>query len=232
MMFRPATPARRRIVARSASRGTARLGALRAIAVRTVSSLLAALVLVPTGASAQEAGRDQAADRRARAGIYLEPGWHPYLAIGPASPLGRLGELTGLGLSAELGAWLIEPELAWPGVGVELSYATFAKSTDEPLPGRYQITGVSARLTSKGRQRLFFDWLGGYGSVGAGVFRHGAEGAQVRTSAGVTGSLGMLVPVLGFDGFIEARVQHVFSGETLGRGNGLTFAPLLVGVRF
>jgi hypothetical protein len=27
-------------------------------------------------------------------------------------------------------------------------------------------------------------------------------------------------------------VQHVFGGETLGRGNGLTFAPLRVGVRF
>lgn len=232
MTHTTATRARPLVTARHATRGPTRHVVRRTSAVRAIASLAAAFTLVATSASAQETGRDQAAERRARAGIYLEPGWHPYLAIGPASPLGRLGELTGLGLSAELGAWLVEPNLAWPGFGVELSYATFGKSTDEPLPGRYQLTGATVRLTSKGRQRLFFDWLGGYGSVGAGVFRHGAEGASARTSAGVTGSLGMLVPVLGFDGFIEARVQHVFSGETLGRGSGLTFAPLLVGVRF
>ena len=186
---------------------------------------LCTAMLVSRTALAQGAGRDADTDRRTRAGIFLAPGWHPYLAIGPASPLGRLGELTGLGLSAELGAWLIEP-------GVEASYATFGKSTDEPLPGRYQIAGASVRLTSKGRQRLFFDWLGGYGSAGVGVYRHGAEGSATRTALGVTGSLGMLVPVLGLEGFIETRVQHLFSGETLGRGNGLTFAPLLIGVRF
>jgi hypothetical protein len=193
---------------------------------------LCSTLLATRSAFAQSAGRDADTDRRTRAGIFLAPGWHPYLAIGPASPLGRLGELTGLGLSAELGAWLIEPDLAWPGFGVEASYATFGKSTDEPLPGRYQIAGASVRLTSKGRQRIFFDWLGGYGSAGVGVYRHGAEGSRMRTSPGVTASLGMLVPVLGADGFIEARVQHVFSGETLGRGSGVTFAPLMVGVRF
>lgn len=202
---------------------------------RTVCSALAcgvAVLLLAPRAEAQVTGRDQDTERRTRAGIFLAPGWHPYLAIGPASPLGRLGDLTGLGVSAELGAWFIEPDFAWPGFGVELSYATFGKDTDEPLPGRYQIAGAAVRLTSKGRQRLFFDWLGGYGSAGVGVYRHGAEGSATRTALGVTGSLGMLVPVLGFDGFIETRVQHLFSGETLGRGNGLTFAPLLIGVRF
>jgi hypothetical protein len=193
---------------------------------------LAALLLPLLDASAQGGGRDPDTERRTRAGIFLAPGWHPYLAVGPASPLGRLGELTGLGFAAEAGAWLIEPDFAWPGFGVEASYATFGKSTDEPLPGRYQVAGAAVRLTSKGRQRLFFDWLGGYGSVGLGAYRHGAAGAPARTSAGVTASLGMLVPVLGADGFIEARVQHLLSGATLGRGSGLTFAPLLVGVRF
>lgn len=196
-----------------------------------VTSALA-LLLAAGSAGAQVTGRDPDTERRTRAGIFLAPGWHPYLAIAPASPLGRLGDLTGLGVSAELGAWFIEPDFAWPGFGVELSYATFGKDTDEPLPGRYQVAGASVRLTSKGRQRLFFDWLGGYGSAGVGVYRHGAEGSATRTALGVTGSLGMLVPVFGFDGFIETRVQHLFSGETLGRGSGLTFAPLMVGVRF
>jgi hypothetical protein len=200
---------------------------------RTLSTLAACALTLCTAASAASAqGRDQDTDRRERAGIFLEPGWHPYLAIGPAVTLGRLGDLSDIGVSAHLGAWLIQPDVAWPGLGIEASYATFSRNTSEPLPGRYQIAGASLRITSKGKQRIFFDWLGGYGSIGAGVFRHGASGATTRTAAGVTGSVGMLVPIAGREGFIETRVQHLFSGETLGRGNGLTFAPLLFGVRF
>jgi hypothetical protein len=204
----------------------------------TRSIRFAALVLL-TGAlglarpaAAQVTGRDPDTERRARAGLFLEPGWHPYLAIGPAMPLGRLGDLTGLGVSGEIGVWLIDPALPWPGFGAEVSYASFGRDTDEPLPGRYQVAGASLRLTSKGKQRLFFDWLGGYGAAGVGVFRHGASGATTRTALGVTGTLGMLVPIAGREGFVETRVQHLFSGETLGRGNGITFAPLLIGVRF
>jgi hypothetical protein len=181
---------------------------------------------------AQVAGRDVNTERRTRAGVFLEPGWHPYGAVGPAMPMGRLGELTTLGVSAELGAWLIDPDRAWPGFGVELVYASHAADTDEMFTGRYQIAGAQARLTSKGKQRLLFDWLGGYGSIGAGVFRHGATSAGMRTTIGASGSLGMLVPLAGREGFIETRVQHLFSGETLGRGNGITYAPLLFGVRF
>lgn len=196
-------------------------------AVLTVALLGSALSL-----DAQVAGRDVNTERRTRAGVFLEPGWHPYLAVGPAIPLGRLGDLTTLGVSAEIGAWLIDPGRVWPGFGVELTYASFGVNTEEPISGRFQMAGAQARLTSKGKQRLFFDWLGGYGSVGAGVFRYGATGAETRTAAGATASLGMLVPIAGREGFIETRVQHLFSGETLARGNGLTYAPLLFGVRF
>jgi hypothetical protein len=175
---------------------------------------------------------DPNAERRARAGIYLESGWHPYLAVGPAFPVGRLGDLTSLGVSGHVGAWFIRPEARWAGVGVEATYASFAKDTDEPLPGRYQVAGVLAQVTSKGKQRLFFDWLGGYGAVGVGVFRHGASRSTMRTAPGLSGSVGMLVPMAGYEGFVETRVQHLFSGETLGQGSGLTFAPLRIGVRF
>ncbi len=200
---------------------------------RTLFTLAScALTLCAAAAPASAQGRDQNTDRRERAGTFLEAGWHPYLAVGPAVTLGRLGDLSDIGVSAHLGAWLIQPDVAWPGLGIEASYASFSRNTSEPLPGRYQIAGASLRLTSKGRQRLFFDWLGGYGSIGAGVFRHGASGATTRTAAGVSGSVGMLVPIAGREGFIETRVQHLFSGETLGKGNGLTFAPLMFGVRF
>lgn len=201
--------------------------------VRAVTTIAAMALLCATGSlGAQEAGRDVNAERRARAGMYLEPGWHPYLAVGPAIPMGRLGDLATLGVSAELGAWVIDPDRVWPGLGVELTYAAFGADTNEPFSGRYQMAGAQARLTSKGKQRLFFDWLGGYGSLGGGVFRHGATGATTRTALSATASAGMLVPLGGREGFIEARVQHLFSGETLGRGNGLTYAPLLFGVRF
>ncbi len=202
--------------------------------VRALVALAAATIALANAAPlvAQETGRDVNTERRRRAGIFLEPGWHPYLAIGPAIPMGRLGELTGLGLTGSLGAWFIRPESTWPGLGMEASYTTLPRDTDEPLPGRYQLASATLRLTSKGRQRVFFDWLGGYGSAGVGVVRHGAEGASTITSATLTGGVGMLLPVAGREGFIEARVQHVFTGETLGRGRGLTIAPLLVGVRF
>ncbi len=188
--------------------------------------------LLPVVMSAQEIEPDSELERRIRAGEFLAEGWHPYLAAGPAMPLGRLGEIGSLGVSGHAGAWYIPSGGIWPGIGVEASYAGFARDTDESLPGRYQVSGVSVRLTSKGRQRLFFDWLGAYGSVGAGVFRHGSAGNTTRTSAGASLSAGMLLPIYGREGFIETRVQHLFSGETLGRGNGLTFAPLLIGVRF
>lgn len=166
-----------------------------------------------------------------RAGASLAPGWHPYMAISPVAPLGRLGDLTSIGVSGHLGAWYVPPRGSWPGVGVEALYATLSKDTDEALPGRYQISGASVKLTSKGKRRVFFDWLGAYAAAGAGVFRHGAESAM-QTSAGATASLGILTPVYGFEGFLEARVLHLFSGETLGSGNGLTLAPLMIGVRF
>ncbi len=199
---------------------------------RCTTLLMAALLGSAVELDAQVTGRDVNTERRARAGVFLEPGWHPYLAVGPAIPLGRLGELTTLGVSAEIGAWLIDPGRAWPGLGVELTYASFGVNTEEPISGRFQMSGAQARITSKGKQRLFFDWLGGYGSVGAGVFRFGATGAATRTAAGATASVGMLVPFGGREGFIETRLQHLFSGETLGRGNGITYAPLLFGLRF
>jgi len=202
------------------------------IRTRCTTLLTVALLGGALSLDAQVTDRDVNTERRVRAGVFLEPGWHPYLAVGPAIPLGRLGDLTTLGVSAELGAWLIDPGRAWPGFGVELTYASFGVNTEEPISGRFQMAGAQARMTSKGKQRLFFDWLGGYGSVGAGVFRHGATGATTRTSVGATASAGMLVPLAGREGFIETRVQHLFSGETLGRGNGLTYAPLLFGIRF
>lgn len=202
------------------------------IMTRFTAAFLVTLLGSALSLHAQVAGRDVNTERRARAGVFLEPGWHPYLAVGPAVPLGRLGDLTTLGVSAEIGAWLIDPGRVWPGFGVELTYASLGVSTEEPISGRFQMAGAQARLTSKGKQRLFFDWLGGYGSVGAGVFRYGATGAATRTAAAATASAGMLVPIAGREGFIETRVQHLFSGETLGRGNGLTYAPLLFGIRF
>jgi hypothetical protein len=197
-----------------------------------IAGAVLALVCTAHIADAQVAGRDVDTERRTRAGVFLEPGWHPYFAVGPAIPLGRLGDLATLGVSAEIGAWLIDPGRVWPGFGVEVTYASFGVDTEEPISGRFQMAGAQARLTSKGKQRLFFDWLGGYGSIGAGVFRHGATGAATRTSIGATASVGMLVPIGGREGFIETRVQHLFSGETLGRGSGITYAPLLFGVRF
>jgi hypothetical protein len=97
----------------------------------------AVLALVCTAhiADAQVAGRDVDTERRTRAGVFLEPGWHPYFAVGPAIPLGRLGDLATLGVSAEIGAWLIDPDLVWPGFGVELAYASFGADTDEPFTG-------------------------------------------------------------------------------------------------
>jgi hypothetical protein len=191
------------------------------------------LLLLPdaTALRAQRTG-DQTTERRERTGAFLEQGWHPYLAVAPVVPLGRLGELTSLGVGGHIGAWYVPPEGSWPGFGVEASYMTLAADPDGLLPGRYQKAGVSARVTSKGKRRVFFDWLGAYGSVGAGVFRHGASESTMQTSPGASASIGMLVPVYGFEGFIEARFEHLFSGEILGRGNGLTVAPLMIGVRF
>lgn len=215
-----------------------RLRALRGMLCTPLCSLLLStlvlggLTVQASAAHAQEAGRDGATERRTRTGAFLAPGWHPHLAVGPAIPLGRLGDLTSLGASGMLGAWYIPPNSGWPGFGVSLSHSEFAKSTDEPLPGRYRVTGVVAQLTSKGRQRLFFDWLGAYGTAGVGAFRHGGEGSEVRTAVGLSASVGFLSPLFGHEGFVESRFQHLFSGETLGRGNGLTFAPLLIGVRF
>ncbi len=167
-----------------------------------------------------------------RSGASLASGWHPYLAVSPVAPLGRLGELTSIGVSGHLGAWYVPPRGSWPGVGVEAMYASLSKDTDEALPGRYQIAGATLKLTSKGKRRVFFDWLGAYAAAGAGVFRHGASESTMLTSAGATASLGVLTPVYGAEGFVEARFVHLFSGETLGRGNGLTLAPLMIGVRF
>jgi len=196
--------------------------------------LVAVALLLLSNATVLHAQRtgDQATERRARTGAFLEQGWHPYLAVAPVAPLGRLGELTSFGVGGHIGAWYVPPEGSWPGFGVEASYVSLAKDTDELLPGRYQKAGVSLRLTSKGKRRVFFDWLGAYGAVGAGVFRHGASESTMQTSPGASASVGMLVPVYGFEGFIEARFEHVFSGEILGRGNGLTLAPLMIGVRF
>jgi len=200
----------------------------------TPFSFVAAAVLLlsdTTALRAQSTG-DQAAERRARTGALLARGWHPYAAVAPVSPLGRLGELTTFGVSGHLGAWYVPPEGSWPGIGIEASYATLAKDTDEQLPGAYQKAGVSVRLTSKGKRRVLFDWLGAYGAVGAGVFRHGASQSTMQTSPSASASVGMLVPVLGLEGFVEARFEHLFSGQTLGRGNGITMAPLMLGVRF
>ncbi len=180
---------------------------------------------------AQGSGGDEA-ERQVRTGAFLARGWHPYVAVAPTAPLGRLGELTSFGVSGHVGAWFVPPEGSWPGFGVEASYAALAKDTDELLPGTYQKAGVSVRLTSKGKRRVFFDWLGAYGAVGAGVFRHGASQSMMQTSPSASASVGMLVPVYGVEGFIEARFEHLFSGETLGRGSGLTLAPLMIGVRF
>jgi hypothetical protein len=197
------------------------------------SCVLLIALLLSTSATAQaQLTGDQNTERRTRTGAFLDPGWHPHIAIAPVVPLGRLGELTSLGVSGHLGAWYVPAEGPWPGVGIEASYATLAKDTDELLPGRYQIAGASLRITSKGQQRVFFDWLGAYGSLGGGVYRHGASEATMKTSPGASASLGMLVPVYGFEGFIEARFEHLFSGEILGSGNGLTRAPLMIGVRF
>jgi hypothetical protein len=204
----------------------------RSVAAALVGAASVTLAAVAESQPARPSLGDPNTERRTRAGIFLEPGWHPYLAAGPAFPLGRLGDLTSLGVSGHVGTWYIRPDARWAGLGVEATYASFAKDTDELLPGRYQVAGVLAQLTSKGKQRLFFDWLGGYGAVGAGVFRHGASTGTMRTAPGVSASLGMLVPMVGFEGFVETRFQHVFSGETLGRGSGLTYAPLRVGVRF
>lgn len=166
-------------------------------------------------------------------GAMLARGWHPYIAIAPAFPLGRLGELTSLGVSGHVGAWRITPERWVPGIGVELMYASFEPNRSEPLPGRYQVGGALVKLTSKGRQRVFYDWLGAYTTGGIGVFRAGtAGGGNTRTVLGASASVGVLAPVYGREGFVEARFHHLFSGETLGRGNGLTFAPLVLGVRF
>ncbi len=198
-----------------------------------LSFVAAAVVLVSQTALLRAQGTgDQATERRARTGALLARGWHPYGAVAPVSPLGRLGELTTFGVSGHLGAWYVPPEGSWPGVGVEASYATLAKDTDEQLPGAYQKAGVSVRLTSKGKRRVLFDWLGAYGAVGAGVFRHGASQTTMQTSPSASASVGMLVPVYGLEGFVEARFEHLFSGQTLGRGNGITMAPLMLGVRF
>ena len=167
-----------------------------------------------------------------QSGAMLAEGWHPYLGVAPAFPLGRLGELTSLGLSGHVGAWHITPQRWIPGVGVELTYASFERDRSEALPGRYQVVGGLVKLTSKGRQRVFYDWLGAYTTGGIGVFRAGTSGDNMRTVLGASASVGVLAPVYGREGFVEARFHHLFSGETLGRGNGLTFAPLVLGVRF
>ena len=200
----------------------------------TQCSFVAVALLLLSNATVLRAQRtgDQATERRERTGALLEQGWHPYLAVAPVAPLGRLGDLTSFGVGGYAGAWYVPPEGSWPGFGIEASYVSLEKDTDESLPGRYQKAGVSVRLTSKGKRRVFFDWLGAYGALGAGVFRHGASENTMRTSPGASASLGMLVPVYGFEGFIEARVEHLFSGEILGSGNGLTMAPLMIGVRF
>ncbi len=194
-----------------------------------------AAALFATGSpvlQAQDTPVNSAAERRERAGFYLEPGWHPHLAIAPAIPIGRLGDLVSTGVAGHVGAWFLSGNDRLPGVGVELSYATLPKNTAEPLPGRYEMMGASLQLTSKGRQRLFFDWLGAYGTLGAGAVRHGASGSTTRTSPSASIGIGILANVLGQEGYFESRFQHVFSGETLGRGSGLTVAPLMFGVRF
>ncbi len=165
-------------------------------------------------------------------GAMLASGWHPYAGVGPAFPLGRLGDLTSLGVSGHLGAWHITPERWIPGVGVELMYASFGRERAEALPARYQVSGALVKLTSKGRQRVFYDWLGAYTTGGIGMFYAGTAGDNMRTVLGASASVGVLAPVYGREGFVEARFHHLFSGETLGRGNGLTFAPLVFGVRF
>ncbi len=191
--------------------------------------LLAALIAaVPVKSS----GAQQTAPVR-ESGAMLAKGWHPYLALAPALPLGRLGELTSLGVSGHVGAWYITPDRWTPGVGVEALYASFSPDPNEPLPDRLQIAGALVKLTSKGRQRVFYDWLGAYTTGGVGVFRAGTSGdGNTQTVLGVSASVGVLGPLFGREGFFEARFHHLFSGETLGSGNGLTFAPLVFGVRF
>jgi hypothetical protein len=199
-----------------------------------VSFLVGGLAVVasPLTSAAQRAPDDPSAARQRRIGALLDPGWHPHVAAAPAFPLNRLGELTSLGVTGHLGAWYIPSRRGLPGVGFDVTYASFSRDTDEPLPGRYEMVGVSGVLSSKGRQRLFFDWLGAYGTVGGGVYRHGPAGGPSRTAAAASASLGVLVPIGPTDGFVETRFQHLFTGEVLGRGNGLTFAPLMMGVRF
>lgn len=194
--------------------------------------LASGLTLLACALPAQEGERNADTERRERTGALLASGWHPHVALGAAIPMGRLGELTSLGATGMLGAWYIPPGSRWPGMGVSVSHSEFAKNTTEPLPGRYRVTGLVAQLTSKGRQRVLFDWLGAYGTAGVGAFRHGGEGSAVRNAFGVSASVGFLAPVFGREGFVESRFHHLFSGETLGRGSGLTFAPLLIGVRF
>lgn len=194
--------------------------------------LMAVQVVTAHTLRAQETPTNSARERRASAGFYVTPGWHPHLAIAPAIPLGRLGDLVSMGMAGQVGASFITGDPRWPGIGVDFTYATLPKSTDEPLPGRYQLAGASLHLTSKGGQRVFFDWLGAYGTVGVGAFRHGAAGSTTHTSPSASIGVGILVPLFGHDGFIESRFHHVFSGKILGRGNGLTFAPLLLGLRF
>lgn len=219
---------------RARTAGTRVLGAAAPRIPHLLFACAAVLLLMISAYSlqAQETPSNSAMERRANAGFFVTPGWHPHLAIAPAIPMGRLGDLVSIGVAGQVGAWYITGNPRWPGIGVDFTYATLPKSTDEPLPGRYQLAGASLQLTSKGSQRVFFDWLGAYGTVGVGAFRHGAAGSTTQTSPSVSIGVGILAPVFGHEGFIESRFHHLFSDEILGRGNGLTFAPLLLGVRF
>ena len=188
------------------------------------------MAVVVTGTANARTASAQAVPADPRPAITVAPGWHPYVAVAPAIPLGRLADLTALGVFAKAGAWYV-PRGAGVGVALDVVGVVLPEDTDEPLPGNYRIVGATVSVTSKARRRVFFEWLGGYGIGGVGLYRHGAGDVR-STDVGVNVGVGLLTPVLGAEGFVEARFHHLFSGETLGRGSGLTIAPLVIGFRF
>jgi hypothetical protein len=169
-----------------------------------------------------------------RAQAPLAPGWHVTLAGAPAIPLGRLRDLGETGVLLKAGAWYLPRSTRGIGFSADLLAARFARDTEGPLTNAYDVAALTLNVSTKGRAQLGAGWLRGYVIAGVGGYRHGAPagGLAADVHAGVNAGIGALVPVAGRAGFVEARFHHLFAGQTLGAGRGITFAPLVLGWRF
>ncbi|MGH7483839.1 MAG: outer membrane beta-barrel protein [Longimicrobiales bacterium] len=162
------------------------------------------------------------------------------LGGGVTFPAGDLDDVTGAG-------WHVQGQLGFqPGmlpIGLRLDAGFQQLGGDEDAP---DVTGdfsfqeifgtLSAVLPLINEPGLAPYVLGGVGFYGD-RFSFDDEGVEEdvedwQTNFGLNGGVGMDIPLGGYNTFVEARYQHVFSGEDFGPGESIQTFPITFGLRF